>query len=82
MKYEHIPMIVVAITGFITNLENVKSSFIFFLKAVIAIEKATTWHATDPHAAPFIPIDGIGTKIKLKINLVITPTSQRYCWYH
>ena len=41
MKYEHIPIIVVAKIGFITNFENVKSSFIFFLKAFIAIVNAT-----------------------------------------
>ena len=41
IKYEHIPIIAVAITGLITNFENVKSSFIFFLRAVIAIVKAT-----------------------------------------
>lgn len=40
-KYEHIPIIAVAMIGFITNFENVKSNFIFFLKDVIAIENAT-----------------------------------------
>ena len=40
-KKEQIPIIVVAKIGFKTNFENVKSSFIFFLRAVIAIVKAT-----------------------------------------
>ena len=35
-------MIAVAIIGFITNFENVKSNFIVFISEVIAIEKATT----------------------------------------
>ena len=68
-------MIAVAIIGFITNFENVKSNFIFFISAVIAIENATTWQATDAHAAPLTPISGIGTKIKFKINFTITPAS-------
>ena len=40
----------------ITNLENVKFNFIFFFSAVIAIENATKWQATDAIAAPFTPI--------------------------
>lgn len=75
MKYEHIPIIAVATTGFNTNFENVNFNFIFFLKDVIAIVKATKWQTTEAIAAPFTPIDGIGTKIKFKINLAITPTS-------
>ena len=74
VKYEQIPIIVVAIIGFVTNFENVKSSLIVFLNAVIAIANATMWHATDAQAAPFIPTPGIGTKIKFKINFTITPT--------
>ena len=62
-------------TGFITNFENVKSNFIDFLNDVIAIVKATKWQATDPHAAPFTPISGIGTKTKLKISFTNTPTT-------
>ena len=69
------PIIAVATTGFITNFENVKSNFIFFRSDVIAIVKATTWQATEARAAPFTPISGIGTKIKFKINFVITPKS-------
>ena len=69
-------MIITASMGFITNFENVKSNFIVFVKEVIAIVKATKWHATDAHAAPFTPISGIGTKIKFKISFTITPTSQ------
>ena len=34
-------MIVTAITGFITNFENVKSNFMVFRSAVMAILKAT-----------------------------------------
>ena len=41
MKYEQIPIIIVANIGFITNLEKVKFNFICLLKDVIAIEKAT-----------------------------------------
>lgn len=59
--------------GFITNFENVKSSFIVFLREVMAIVKATKWQATDAQAAPFTPISGIGTKIKFKISLTATP---------
>lgn len=73
MKYEQTPIIAVAITGFIINFEKFKSSFIFFLSAVIAILKATAWQATEPQAAPFTPISGIGTKTKFKINFTITP---------
>ena len=75
MKYEHIPIIVTAIIGFTTNWENVKFNFIFFLNAVIAILNATAWHATDAQAAPFTPIDGIGTNIRFNINFTITPAS-------
>ena len=75
MKYEQIPIIVTAIIGLITNCENVKFNFIFFLKAVIAILNATTWHATDAHAAPFTPISGIGTNIRFNISFTITPAS-------
>ena len=76
MKYEQIPIIAVAIAGFITNFEIVKSSFIFFISEVIAIVNATAWQATEAHAAPFTPIDGIGTKIKFNINFTITPASK------
>ena len=75
IKYEHIPIIAVAITGFITIFENGKFNFIFFLKNVLAIEKAITWHATDPQAAPFTPIAGFGTKIRFNINFTNTPAS-------
>ena len=75
IKYEQIPIIAVAIIGFITNFENVKSNFIVFLSAVIAIVNATTWHTTDAIAAPFTPISGIGTKIKFNINFTMTPAS-------
>lgn len=75
IKYEHIPIIVTAIIGFTTIFENVKSNFIFFLSAVIAIVNATKWQATDAIAAPFTPISGIGTNIRFNINLTITPTS-------
>ena len=68
-------MIITARIGFITNFENVKSNFIVFAKEVIAIVKATRWHATEAHAAPFTPISGIGTKIRFKISFKITPTS-------
>ena len=49
--------------------------FIFkcFINEVIAIVNATTWHATDAQAAPFTPMLGIGTNIRFKISLVITP---------
>ena len=76
IKYEQIPIITTAIIGFITNWENVKFNFIFFLNAVIAILNATAWHATEAHAAPFTPIDGIGTNIRFKISFTITPTSE------
>ena len=62
-------------TGFITNFENVKSNLIVFLKKVMAMVKATKWQATDAQAAPFIPISGIGTKIKFKISFTNTPTA-------
>ena len=81
MKYEQIPIIAVAIAGFITNFEIVKSSFIFLISEVIAIVNATAWQATDAHAAPFTPIDGIGTKTKFNINFTITPTSEWNGWY-
>ncbi len=70
------------ITGFMINFEKLKSNFMVRLSDVIAIVKATKWQATEAHAAPFIPISGIGTKTKFKINFTITPTSQGYCWYH
>ena len=41
MKYQQIPIIVVAITGLITNFENVKFNLIFLRKAVKAILNAT-----------------------------------------
>lgn len=75
MKYEQIAIIIVAITGFNTNFEKVKSSFICFLSTLIAIVNATIWQATEPIAAPFTPIQGIGTNTKLQINFVITPAS-------
>lgn len=76
MKYEQIPIIVVAITGLIINFENVKFSFIFLLSEVIAIVNATIWQATDAIAAPFTPISGIGTNIKLSSSFTSTPTSE------
>ena len=45
----------------------------FLFNDVIAMLNATKWHATDAIAAPFTPILGIGTKIKFKINFIITP---------
>ena len=72
-QYEQIAIIIVAIIGFTTNFENVKFSFIFLLSTFIAIVNATKWHATEPIAAPFAPIHGIGTNIVFNINLVITP---------
>lgn len=75
IKYEHIPIIIVDNKGFITNFENVKFNLIFFFSAVIAIQNATKWHATDAIAAPLTPIDGIGTNIKFKINFTRTPDS-------
>ena len=41
VKYEHIPIIAVEITGFRTNFENVKFNFIYFLSIVNAIQNAT-----------------------------------------
>lgn len=41
VKYEHIPIIAVATTGLNTNFLNPRFSFIFFLRAVIAIVNAT-----------------------------------------
>lgn len=75
IKYEQIPIIAVAVIGFTTNCANVKSSFIFFLNAVIAMVNATKWHATDAQAAPFTPICGIGTNIRFNISFTITPAS-------
>ena len=75
MKYEHTPIIAVAIIGFIINLDISKFNFMFFLSTVNPIEKEIIWHTTDPIAAPFSPILGIGTKIKFSISLAITPTS-------
>lgn len=66
---------IVAMIGFNTNFEKVKSSFIFLLSILIAMVNATTWHATEPIAAPFTPIHGIGTNTKLQINFVTTPTA-------
>lgn len=40
IKYEHIPIIAVAITGFTKIFENDKFNFIFFLKNVLAIVNA------------------------------------------
>ena len=81
MKYEHIAIITVAIIGFITNLLAGSFNLNAFFRQTIEIENATAWQATEAHAAPFTPIDGIGTKVKFKINFTITPKSQRYCWY-
>ena len=75
MKYEQIAIIVTAIAGFITNFLNVKFNFINLLSAAIVIEKATTWQATDAHAAPFTPNLGFGTNIRFKISFTITPAS-------
>ena len=75
IKYEHIPIIAVAITGFTTIFENGKFNFIFFLKNVLAIVNAIKWHATDAQAAPFTPIAGFGTKIRFKISFTNTPAS-------
>lgn len=63
------------IIGFMINFEKLKSSFMVFLSEVIAIVKATKWQATEAHAAPLIPISGMGTKTKFKINFTATPTS-------
>ena len=63
VKYEHIPIITVAIAGFITNFENVKFNFTFFRNAVNAIQKATKWQATEPIAAPYTPKFGFGIKV-------------------
>lgn len=75
IKYEQIPIIIVANKGFSTNFEKVKFNFMFFLNDVIAIENATRWQATDAIAAPLTPICGIGTNIKFKISFAKTPTS-------
>ena len=75
IKYEQIPIIMVAIIGFTINLYIFKSNAILFLRTVNPIEKEIIWHTTEPIAAPFSPILGIGTKIKFNINLAITPTS-------
>ena len=75
IKYEQIPIIAVANIGFITNLLTPNFNFIVLFKAVIDIINATKWHATDATAAPLTPIEGIGTKIKFKINFTITPAS-------
>ena len=68
-------MMIVARIGFITNLLIPNFNFIVLFKAVIDIINATKWHATDAAAAPLTPMEGIGTKIKFKINFTITPTS-------
>lgn len=65
----------VATTGLITNLVNVKSNLINLRSNELAMVKATKWQATEPQAAPFTPNAGLGTKIKFKINLTITPAS-------
>ena len=75
IKYEQIPIIAVANIGFITNLLTPNFNFIVLFKAAIDIINATKWHATDAIAAPLTPMEGIGTKIKFKINFTITPTS-------
>ena len=75
IKYEQMPIIIVASIGFIINLLIPNFNFIILFNAVIDIINATKWHATDATAAPLTPIEGIGTKIKFKINFTITPTS-------
>ena len=75
IKYEQIPIIIVANIGLITNFFILNFIFIVLLKAIMDIINATTWHATDAIAAPLTPIEGIGTKIKFKINFTITPAS-------
>ena len=81
MVYEHTPIIAVANAGFNTNFLNGKSNFTYFFKTLNTIVNATAWQATEAHAAPFTPIDGIGTKIKFNINLTITPASEWNGWY-
>ena len=75
VKYEHIPIMVVANIGFITNFENVKFNFIFFRNAVIAIQNATAWQATEPIAAPYTPNSGFGISVIFKMNLTNTPVA-------
>ena len=74
IKYEQIPIIAVANIGFITNLLTPNFNLIVLFNAAIDIINATKWHATDAIAAPLTPMEGIGTKIKFKINFTITPT--------
>jgi hypothetical protein len=68
-------MIPVANAGFIMYFEIENFILNAFFKHIIDIVNAIAWHATDAIAAPFTPIDGIGTKIKFNINLTITPYS-------
>ena len=75
IKYEQIPIMNVASIGFITNLLTPNFNLIVLFNAVMDIINATKWQATDAIAAPLTPIDGIGTKIKFKINFTITPAS-------
>ena len=75
VKYEHIPIIAVAITGFNTYLENLNFILNAFFKHIIDIVNAIAWQATDAQAAPFTPIDGIGTNTKFNISFAITPYS-------
>jgi len=82
VKYEQIPIIATAISGFIKIFEIGKLSLIFFLNAVLAIVKAITWHTTDAHAAPQAPKAGFGTNIKFKTNFASTPAPKRHRWYH
>ena len=74
-KYEQIAIIAVANIGLITNRFKPSFILIVFFNAIIEIPNATKWHATDAIAAPLTPIEGIGTKIKFRINFTITPTS-------
>ena len=75
IKYEQTPIIIVANIGFTRNLLTPNFIFIVLFNAIIEITKATKWQATDAIAAPFTPIEGIGTKIKFKINFTTTPAS-------
>ena len=82
MKYEQIPIIAVAKTGFINIFDIGNFNLIVFLSAVLAIVNAIRWHATDAQAAPLAPNAGFGTNIKFKMSFTITPTSEWYCGYH
>ena len=75
VKYEHIPIIAVAITGFNTYLENLNFILNAFFKHIIDIVIDIAWQATDAQAAPFTPIDGIGTNTRFNISFAITPYS-------